>query len=1011
MRTAPASCLALLCACASAESYAPLAPAPATTGPRVLFDLAQKPLPEIPFPSDLATRPDPSSPTGVRVNASLVAPTRLETRIRTKLDRLDGFGTFAPISVAFDADLDVLDLYARQRDADPSNDAVYLLDLETGAPQPLDFMTGRFPVALRRPDNYFLNDPMSAVPNLLFAADNLLHAPDPDWASKHGGVPQGIDDLLTFYERATRTLLLRPQVPLKQQHRYAVLLTRRLVGTSGAPVGGPKGFAGIAHAAQASALKRLPDLLPAGLKLSEVAFAWSFTTQSVTRDLEAIRAGLYGQGPLGWLAAKYPLRTEGMSTMKLLPSLDKGANVHLISVDKMLEVLSDPLFLEQLDIEFDSDEAKALFDSFKYVSHFVTGTFVTPDFLEDPTQPVNDSAFEMDRDRGTARTTPGTVTFFLSVPKQVAGRKAPFPVAIYGHGYTSAHFEGVFGFGGTMAKFGIATVAIDAYGHGIGLEPVTIALIKALLAKYEVAAFADALVSGRARDLDNDGTPDSGGDFWTADSFHTRDVVRQTMVDWMQLIRLFKTFDGATQMKLPDGSSRLAGDFDGDGVPDVGGPEGDVFAFGISLGGILASIIPAIEPSVVAAAPIAGGGGYTDIGVRTTQGGVVQAVFLELLGPMVATCSYSLIDKRCGGKDAEPMLVFDIQKTNSEARIPIARANLKPGDSVTVCNGANGECYRGAADEQGRLRLPIAADGPWFRSNKNDAGAVTGEVLRPGDALTITIESAGAQRKIETFEVDTAFMGAKFAAGSKLMALARGYGKSRNTPDFRRLQGLSQLILEPGDPINYAAHYLDDLLPARSAPANVLVIGTVGDNNVPINTAIATARAAGILDPRPLPAFGLSAEDVLIRGGVLEGLSRLRRFASSDAGPRALLSGHVRCDDGSRCGDEILLDATGYSCDESGKGCQDAYGAPRLDPPLRTELSRATSAGVSALFLPYLNPRGQHGFQNPQPHKAFDMDTFSANVIGRYFQTRGREVRFERCQAKIADCPWIPPVP
>ena len=42
-------------------------------GPKVMFDLSHKPLPEIPFPNDLATRPDPASPTGLRVNASLIA--------------------------------------------------------------------------------------------------------------------------------------------------------------------------------------------------------------------------------------------------------------------------------------------------------------------------------------------------------------------------------------------------------------------------------------------------------------------------------------------------------------------------------------------------------------------------------------------------------------------------------------------------------------------------------------------------------------------------------------------------------------------------------------------------------------------------------------------------------------------------------------------------------------------------------------------------------------------------
>src|SRR5438105_15826420 len=130
----------VLVACAKGVPFEGLAQAQQTGGPKVVFDLLHKPLPEIPFPSDLATRPDPTSRTGLRINASLIAPTQLERNVRGLLDTLDGFGTFAPITVAFDPPgLDVLDLYNRQNNADPSDDGVYLVDLVTGATTPLDF--------------------------------------------------------------------------------------------------------------------------------------------------------------------------------------------------------------------------------------------------------------------------------------------------------------------------------------------------------------------------------------------------------------------------------------------------------------------------------------------------------------------------------------------------------------------------------------------------------------------------------------------------------------------------------------------------------------------------------------------------------------------------------------------------------------------------------------------------------------------------------------------------------
>ena len=105
------------------------------TGPRVLFNLEARPLPEIPFPNDLATLPDPTSPTGRRLNLSLIGPTLLESGVRAKADRLDGFGTFSPISVRFDAPIDPNALRALHLDRDPKNDAVLVVDVDPKSPE------------------------------------------------------------------------------------------------------------------------------------------------------------------------------------------------------------------------------------------------------------------------------------------------------------------------------------------------------------------------------------------------------------------------------------------------------------------------------------------------------------------------------------------------------------------------------------------------------------------------------------------------------------------------------------------------------------------------------------------------------------------------------------------------------------------------------------------------------------------------------------------------------------
>ena len=73
-------------------------------------------LPEIPLPNDSATRLDASSATGRRLNISEEASTELERRSRRQFNRLDGFGTYAPITVSFDAPLELTNIIERHKD-------------------------------------------------------------------------------------------------------------------------------------------------------------------------------------------------------------------------------------------------------------------------------------------------------------------------------------------------------------------------------------------------------------------------------------------------------------------------------------------------------------------------------------------------------------------------------------------------------------------------------------------------------------------------------------------------------------------------------------------------------------------------------------------------------------------------------------------------------------------------------------------------------------------------------
>ena len=86
----------LLLSCATAPEG--LRATPATSGPLIRVDYDAEPLPDIPYPNNMATRVDVTSPTGIRLNVATESHTRLEEEVRHKVNELTGFGTYAPIT-------------------------------------------------------------------------------------------------------------------------------------------------------------------------------------------------------------------------------------------------------------------------------------------------------------------------------------------------------------------------------------------------------------------------------------------------------------------------------------------------------------------------------------------------------------------------------------------------------------------------------------------------------------------------------------------------------------------------------------------------------------------------------------------------------------------------------------------------------------------------------------------------------------------------------------------------
>jgi len=1082
----------LLVAC---DSNNGLRRTPQGNGPAVVFDMQARPLPEIPFPNDLATRADPGSPTGRRINASLIAPTRLEHKVRNTIDKLDGFGTFAAISVRFDKPLDLDRIAAvRHDDSDRSDDLVLLLNIDHGSPHfgeaaYLDLGRGYFPVTLELPDNYFASDSRRAASNLIFETidedldgNGVLDAgedTDGDGVLDRPNVFPGsagdpYRDLVDFYERETDTLIIRPIVPLRERTRYAVVLTSRLRGVAGESVRSP--FPYINHAQQTADLGSLGAALARhGRDLHDVAFTWSFTTMSIHQDLDALRAGLRGEGVFAHLEQDFPTDAY-LHQLRDEPKAREKA-MYIVRASEIENILlAAGRFILPL-ISAGEDALDPLLESYDFVDYFVSGSFRSPYLLDAP-----DEVWDVDPNTGHLTTGEQDVTFWLTVPKEhkhtftdgrVIEYKRPFPVVLYIHGSTSTRLEAL-GWAGTLGRYGFAVMGIDAVGHGLDfsrVSPELQDLVEQLFASGNKIGMYRAIKSDRARDLNGDGWTDSGGDFWSADVFHTRDVIRQTVLDGMQAVRMINSWDGTTrftarddprpafQLGTPgeqtrcdggtstdgrmafdgdvncDGTIDLAGDFDGDGVVDVGGPGNLIVATGVSLGGIVSSLLASAEPDIVRAAPIAGGGGLGDIAARCLQPGVVEAVFLKLFGPLIVGVPYAPVDgELVEWDDAATRKIFhteygidqvrriysekqpdrdwavgvvvkdkmvtlqsipdeddvlhidydaiarpeegeippgkislrveyDLYNVNKELRLTIAdHVDLAQGDGVRLTNLHNGESKTVEAGPYGRFRIAVDADSMEDRDNP-DLDERHAALMR-GDHLRIELLRAdgAVERTISSLTQDLEWHATPLSAGDPIAALVEGFALQRGTPDFRSFIALSQTMLEPADPANWVHRAADRLL----------LIQTIGDMNVPINTGITTARAAGLLRFDPLSADpvpeasrrqdGRTEHQVLFDYYIHEGLEKLRRFPDHPENPETLAD----CDD---------LDRN-----------LDGYDAPSPAEPVRATRYDGQGRPVAGVRFPYLLPEGQHGFRVPAPSKAFDIDSFMINQMGRFFQ-------------------------
>jgi len=208
--------------------------------------------------------------------------------------------------------------------------------------------------------------------------------------------------------------------------------------------------------------------------------------------------------------------------------------------------------------------------------------------------------FTVDATGTPAVTSTQTVPFLMTTPK-TAG---PWPVVIFQHGFT-VDKSVVFGIANTLAKAGFATIAIDSVLHGsrtFGIDLVT----------QDAAGKVTANVP--------DGTPDTSGQWYLNLNYLLtfRDNIRQSVADLIHLTRLLEvqTMDvvvNATGAPGADGFADVA-------VNSAAAPAAPPISYvGHSNGGILGTMLAAVEPAIKTFVLSNPGGVYSDIALHSAE--------------------------------------------------------------------------------------------------------------------------------------------------------------------------------------------------------------------------------------------------------------------------------------------------------------------------------------------------------------------------------------------------------
>jgi len=389
------------------------------------------------------------------------------------------------------------------------------------------------------------------------------------------------------WEPAANTLYAESDQQLVQDTTYLLVVTRGVHDASGKPLGGATflhdtNFGRTKDPAVKAYRKTLLDTLGLAGPV-DVAGASLFTTQSITPLGETIRAQLTGS------AVNFNLGTHGERTVFSAGTTPLVTVVHQTGtstfVPSLLPILapSSPLYAGIGTVAFGTYDSPDYETAQAVIPAYGTKTGVPA------VQSVNHVQFTLWEPTGTPP----------------AGG---WPTVIFGHGFTDSKDGAPVLVAGTFARAHLATIAINVVGHG------------GFPAGFYTATTTSGTVTlpdgGRGVDQNGNGVYDQNTEGVSAtgaanELVATRDGLRQTTIDLMQLVKV-----------LQQGSI-------------AGLSTSRIYYAGQSFGGIYGVQLLGLDPDIRAGVPNVPGGSITDIAR-------LSPAFRPLVGLALLTHSPSL---------------------------------------------------------------------------------------------------------------------------------------------------------------------------------------------------------------------------------------------------------------------------------------------------------------------------------------------------------------------------------